>query len=1429
MEGALFYIPSRTEDLEKEDLLPPGSIIATLMSIDHLGQDGYRQEIETVLSRITSDGAEEVSKQFDMIYTLLKNRKEMNVDNIVAAVEAMTTSMQFVLSLQERLLLSVEDPPAPDYQNTHSMHANAIKILGWFLSKFVIHAEHEIYQKELPSITGRKKKSSKQNKDSKKSIPREKIIKNLVQSINSDMMTEDEKYYGVILHVATVLVENPVYLKNLPGKNISNLRDSIFELVISLGKVFKDVVSSQIADLITAHEHFPKFAALLCKAVGYEEPWSCSFVDEILTSIVDRAMKVSTDSKNIGVFLTELANALPNSVEKNVETLHGALLSEAPAIRKAALNGFSQILICGNKKDNSQTSHDNQSKERLIACFYERMYDINSWVRVCVLNNIKVISQSQGTLTIVEQLKFLEHAVERLIDKNSFVRHSAMQCVSSIVTNNMFSDMLALSAYKVHYHQKLDQIATSEASAIGGQTAEEIEKEIKTFDLSVGLSPEKERLRFIYVGLQFIKTLHEAVAQIIKISKMKTVQDVTESLRLLTTLIRFKVEKATTSMRSIFIQIFNRESSVRDVVKDCFLDIVSGPGIIAGAKSESESLQLVTNQLLRITQKSTEGELSALSKLLSEVGVDFCEQHADCCWNLVEVIREKNLSKEDITQDHRVAMQLFSILCGVCPDVANHHFIDLRNWALPTLCYDNQLAIFICKSLEACGQSKEWIKQSLIEGGSLYDSIGLLLIPEKATGMAINKWVPVARAALSAVYSLCSEPSSFTKIIVDSLFSEYSKRLHAYNAAPKTHHIEEDLLAGMPNLSKEGDAMKRSAQYLLSKMLFILGESSLRELGSAELAYREEIESIHANKEQQDIPTKDVIEEELGMESKGARETAAEDSLNEREKSILLPTSLWGKHSGLVVAVCLQNSELFSDPWLKSCGVLCFSMYMLVTEQFATNNVQYLFSILNFAQEQVIRVNVITAIGDLMTRWPNVMEPWIDTFSRVLLDEEDYVRSTAFLVISHLILNDMLKARRLTHTLLAGLVDKSELIRDRAALFLKEFSTKDRVFTSLPDTVSSLARNATLPEGGARVIIIAMLDYIDKENQTEKLVSKLCLKFSQQQDEELEAARAKEQQKDVSIAIPTQEVPIPPEEQSETQSQNTSDSFKLRHGRLLAEALSLLDIKQTSDRSIKRLVSDACFRYYSPFLSDVVVLSYFMEIAAKVRRHVPGAKENPESKTTIEAWEKRILDYHQKVTGNEAIAEQMKKEFGKKKKKKQDREGSASDSGISSGATKRKPKAKSKKSKVKPADDSSSSDSDSSVTEKRKPKPKSKQVKRRQTSTSNTSSSSGSATDSADSSEPKTPVRRKPRPKAKRGRRRKSTTESSSSAATTTTEESDSDEESNSPKAASKPPPKPRGKRVFRQATSSSGSSSVTSPTSAPPTSVRKKRVVCSL
>ena len=88
---------------------------------------------------------------------------------------------------------------------------------------------------------------------------------------------------------------------------------------------------------------------------------------------------------------------------------------------------------------------------------------------------------------------------------------------------------------------------------------------------------------------------------------------------------------------------------------------------------------------------------------------------------------------------------------------------------------------------------------------------------------------------------------------------------------------------------------------------------------------------------------------------------------------------------------------------------------------------------------------------------PNTLEPWTPRMYACLRDGSAMVRSNTVTVLTHLILNDMIKVKGQISDMALCIMDEHEKISNMAKLFFTELSRKgNALYNVMPDIVSRL-------------------------------------------------------------------------------------------------------------------------------------------------------------------------------------------------------------------------------------------------------------------------------------------------------------------------------------------------------------------------------------
>ena len=103
------------------------------------------------------------------------------------------------------------------------------------------------------------------------------------------------------------------------------------------------------------------------------------------------------------------------------------------------------------------------------------------------------------------------------------------------------------------------------------------------------------------------------------------------------------------------------------------------------------------------------------------------------------------------------------------------------------------------------------------------------------------------------------------------------------------------------------------------------------------------------------------------------------------------------------------------------------------------------------------------------------------------------------MVLTHLILNDQIKARTQISKIAFLLVDSDEEVQQMAKLFFVSLSGRNQndIYNVVPDAISRLSSDTKkrLPKNGFQTIMRFLLSFVQKERNSETLMQKLAMRF----------------------------------------------------------------------------------------------------------------------------------------------------------------------------------------------------------------------------------------------------------------------------------------------------------------------------------------------
>jgi condensin complex subunit 1 len=670
-----------------------------------------------------------------------------------------------------------------------------------------------------------------------------------------------------------------------------------------------------------------------------------------------------------------------------------------------------------------------------------------------------------------------------------------------------------------------------------------------------------QALKFAQSALDFIDQFEGAHSVFQGMLLSSNTSDVTEALRFFVRARHFKLPCAITGMKHALSLMWSTEQAIRDEVLAAFVEVfIAEPG--TDGKEPLPENQIAHN-LLVLVGRATVSEMASIEEALGR-----------------------------LVKDERIPADVFLILWSVASKASG----NARAAALAILSMAGSADRSIVDSasrlrllLEAglddyTEENRDW-KTARAAACALQRVDRTQVDPASAKYIVLEQLIE--RLCMVARGDWCVDGSTKDTL---AWFSAAEQAIVAlFVIAPEPEVACAEIIQGM-TASTFGDECCHSLR--LARFFFVLGHIALkllvytesisgavRRANAAKSLKKQEI-ADKAKTEKRNGPSngaddeEDPIEAELGI--------AAEiDAENERKVADIADKEILGrglisKFGPLLVRVVGNEGGKFNSEVLLQSSTLALCKFMCISSSFCEEYLPLLFTALTNApaEDTTLRANTVVALGDHAFRFPNEVEPYTPRLYACLRDGSTTVRRHTLMVLTHLILNDMVKVKGQVCEIAMCLQDDDPRIRDMSRLLFHELSKRSNnpVYNLLPDIISQLSQQS-LKKEEFRSIMSFLLAFIKKERQNEMLVEKLCHRFPN--------CKSISQKADLAFCIAQLKV---------------------------------------NDRAIKCL-SDL-FKLYKDALFDEDVRKSFASVVSKAKKFA-----KPEIKGCLEEWEAKLNEH----------------------------------------------------------------------------------------------------------------------------------------------------------------------------------------------------------
>jgi condensin complex subunit 1 len=712
-----------------------------------------------------------------------------------------------------------------------------------------------------------------------------------------------------------------------------------------------------------------------------------------------------------------------------------------------------------------------------------------------------------------------------------------------------------------------------------GTTSEDVE-------VSEEFRTKIQATRFTQSALDFIDAVEGATSALDGMLLSANTSDVTEALRFFVQARHFALPCAVTGMKRALALMWSTEVAIRDEVLKAFVEVfIAQPGS-EGATFMSD--HQIAKNLMVLTAQATVSELASIEEALGRLVRE--ERIPADVFLILWSIASKGSGEA-----RTVALQLIAMGAA-----ADRSLVDSKSRL--KLLLDASLGDYMQEhhdwALAAAGAT---VLQR-VSRGKVDPTDAKYLVLERT----MTELCAVARG------DICRDESEADTRRWFSASEQAIKALFVLSPHPETDCAE--IVRGMQASVFGTDSCPTLR---LARFFHVLGQTALHLLvyteslsagvrrGNAKRAlYKQESADKAKAQSQGNADADDAMEAELGM----AAELEAE---NERQIADISENEILGRglisaFGPLLVRVVGNEGNKFESEILRQSSTLALCKFMCVSSTFCEQHLPLLFTALSNAPSEDItmRANTVVALGDLAFRFPNEVEPYTPRIYSCLRDPSTKVRRHTMMVLTHLILNDMVKVKGNVCEIALCLRDEDPRIRDTARLLFHELSKRSNnpVYNLLPDIVSQLSQRPNARDD-FRSIMSFLLGYIKKERQNDMLMEKFLQRF----------------------------------EKCSTVSQKAD----------LAYCLTLLKV---SEKSIKYLSEN--FKLYKDALFDADVRKSFSGIVTKAKKAL-----KPELRQFVEEWEAQLNEMATAGAENEEADAQAGKALAKARRRANRKQG----------------------------------------------------------------------------------------------------------------------------------------------------------------------------
>ncbi|XP_048518425.1 condensin complex subunit 1 [Dendroctonus ponderosae] len=600
----------------------------------------------------------------------------------------------------------------------------------------------------------------------------------------------------------------------------------------------------------------------------------------------------------------------------------------------------------------------------------------------------------------------------------------------------------------------------------------------------------RETCDYLTRAVNFLKLINIAVELIVELLETTCISDMQEAVAFFNAAYLFKIDNAQVGVTAMMKMMQCNEENRKDLIIEAFKNMY----LKTDASNMKDHSMTVINRLIGLLLSASAYDMDNLELIISEwVHKGILDN------NIIDMLWQYFTKKVDVSDQYSLAsVELLRMAALKRGTVISRNIKLVASVAFAERGRKN-LAFLgsACNFLAVAGRDRIDITSadppfSISCEDSIFSDLFNILTDTFFTPQEF--YYHALAGALEFVYKVCGKPhklcEQFTKQIVETLKTRISDE-----GIEEFIYIRVCQLVGLVALKHLNyldetvyKELKRRANYQMSKKN---GKPTEPKMNKSQ-------KSASASKKSgNNTTTATSAGDESRMEGAQAEDQDAEFILHILEKNTVTGLGLLSQLVHPVVKVC-ANVDVYDNSLLQGAAVVALIRCMLVSSEFCLQNIQLLFTIFEKSTHLDIKKSILLHIPDLLTRFPNIIEPWMHRIFDGLKNSAIEIRTATFYSLSCLILRDMIRAHSHIHLMVNGLIDPDKELSSMCRTFFTTLSQKENnLYNILPDIFSHLMESDSISEENSKYIMKFLFELMEKCKHMGNLVDRFCVKFKE--------------------------------------------------------------------------------------------------------------------------------------------------------------------------------------------------------------------------------------------------------------------------------------------------------------------------------------------